>query len=136
MEPVRVLLADDHTLYRRGIRTLLEQMPDIEAVGEGSNGLEVVFQALELVPDAILMDIQMPELRGVEAARAIRDGEARAGGHTPIVALTAHAIKGNRELYLAAGMDDYISKPIRRAELYAAIRRHARRHEPSELPMT
>ena len=69
LEPVRLLLADDHTLFRKGVRTLLEQMPDIEVVGEAANGQEVVSRARELVPDVILMDIRVPEINGIEATR-------------------------------------------------------------------
>ena len=71
METIRVLLADDHTLFRKGVRTLLEQMGGIEVVGEAANGQEAVTQARELVPDAILMDIQMPVLGGIDATRHI-----------------------------------------------------------------
>ena len=71
MEPIRVLLADDHTLFRKGIRTLLEQMPDIDVVGEAASGQEVVTQARELVPDVILMDIKMPVISGIEATQTI-----------------------------------------------------------------
>ena len=71
MDPVRVLLADDHTLFRRGIRTILEQTQDIEVVGEAANGQEAVADAREMVPDAILMDIKMPVINGIDASKAI-----------------------------------------------------------------
>jgi HPt (histidine-containing phosphotransfer) domain-containing protein len=67
------------------------------------------------------MDVQMPQMDGLRAARAIREQEARTGGHLPIIAMTAYALTGDRERCLAAGMDGYIAKPIRRAELLQAI---------------
>lgn len=66
-----MLLADDHTLFRKGVRTLLEQMQDIEIVGEAANGREAITSAHELIPDVILMDIKMPEMSGIEATRHI-----------------------------------------------------------------
>lgn len=69
------------------------------------------------------MDIQMPLLGGIEAAAALRRIEEKRGCHTPIIAVTAHAMKGDREAYLAGGMDGYVSKPIDRAFLYAGIER-------------
>ncbi|HYM16468.1 MAG TPA: response regulator transcription factor [Dehalococcoidia bacterium] len=71
MEAIRVLLADDHTLFRRGIATMLGQMPGIDVVGEAANGDEAVALANELVPDVILMDIKMPGQSGIDATRAI-----------------------------------------------------------------
>ncbi len=71
--------------------------------------------------DVILMDVQMPLMGGVEATVAIREKERATGIHTPIIALTAHAMKGDREKYLRAGMDGYVSKPIRRQELFDTI---------------
>jgi len=71
MERIRVLLADDHTLFRKGVRNMLEEMPDIEVVGEAATGREAVEQACALVPDVILMDIKMPEITGIEATKQV-----------------------------------------------------------------
>jgi CheY-like chemotaxis protein len=78
--------------------------------------------ALESQPfDLVLMDVQMPELDGYDATAAIRAGEQRTGRHVPIVAITAHAMKGDRERCLEAGMDAYVTKPIRARQLFEAI---------------
>jgi CheY-like chemotaxis protein len=76
---------------------------------------------LEQSFDAILMDVQMPEMDGFEATAAIRGHEAVNGGHMTIIAMTAHAMKGDRELCLEAGMDGYVSKPLQAEALYAAV---------------
>ena len=73
--------------------------------------------------DVVLMDIQMPVMGGVEATKAIRERERAAGSRTAIIALTAHAMKGDRQRYLKAGMDGYVSKPVCREELREAIER-------------
>jgi len=85
------------------------------------NGREALEKLLLGGFDAILMDVQMPEMTGLEAARAIRRAERGSGRHIPILAMTAHAMKGDRERCLASGMDGYVSKPIRSRELLDAL---------------
>ncbi len=116
---LKVLLAEDIPENQALAVALLERQG--HSVRVASNGRD----ALELLEreevDLILMDIQMPEMGGGEATAAIRERERTTGGHTPIIAMTAHAMKGDREKYLQAGMDGYVSKPIRRQELFDAI---------------
>ena len=92
-------------------------------------------QALERLKDAafdlVLMDVQMPEMDGFAAARAIRDRERNTGKHIPIVAMTAHAMKGDEERCREAGMDDYVSKPATRQALADAIERVLSRGTPA-----
>jgi CheY-like chemotaxis protein len=86
------------------------------------NGREGLERYREGGFDLLLMDVQMPEMDGFEATRAIRDLEAGSGRRTPIIAMTAHAMKGDREKCLEAGMDGYVSKPVVIADLRQAIR--------------
>ena len=85
------------------------------------NGREVLALLEREAFDVVLMDVQMPEMDGLEATAAIRERERATGGHLPIVALTAHAMKGDAERCLAAGMDAYLAKPLQPRELAAAI---------------
>ncbi|HEY8953398.1 MAG TPA: response regulator, partial [Candidatus Dormibacteraeota bacterium] len=117
--PLRILLAEDNAVNQKLALRLLSQMSyGAEVAGDGQQAIE----ALERNDfDVVLMDVQMPELDGLEATRRIR---ARwPGRRLQIVAMTANAMAGDREACLAAGMDDYISKPIRPAELAAALER-------------
>ena len=102
----------------------LGSRPALE-VGTPNHGGEERPEAVAAVEsesfDLVLMDVQMPEMDGYQATSVIREREARMGGHVPIVALTAHAMKGDQEKCLSAGMDGYVAKPIRRAELEHVI---------------
>jgi CheY-like chemotaxis protein len=86
-----------------------------------SNGREAVAALEEELYDVVLMDVEMPIMSGLEATATIRKSEMLNGRHIPIIAMTAHAMKGDRERYLAAGMDGYVSKPIQSKELYDAL---------------
>jgi DNA-binding NarL/FixJ family response regulator len=119
IKPVRVILADDHTLVRAGIRALLEKLPEVKVLGEASNGRE----ALDLVkthkPDVVLMDITMPGLNGLEAA-------ARMAKEFPAVRVIILSMHNNEEYYwraLKAGAAGYLLKKAATAELAVALQR-------------
>ena len=116
---LRVLLAEDNPVNQRLAMRILERLG--HKVQVVNNGKEAIGRAQAENFDLILMDVQMPEVDGLEATTAIRAAEAGTGKHIPIVAMTAHAMKGDRENCLSAGMDGYLSKPIRIDELKQAI---------------
>jgi signal transduction histidine kinase/DNA-binding response OmpR family regulator len=112
---LRVLLAEDNPVNQRLVTRLLEKRGHRVAVA--ANGREAL-EALEKDSfDLVFMDVQMPEMDGLEATAALREKEKGSGIHQPVIALTAHAMKGDRERCLAAGMDGYLAKPIRPQEL-------------------
>jgi two-component system, sensor histidine kinase and response regulator len=118
---IRILLAEDNIINQKVALRHLERIGYRADVA--TNGKEVL-EALERIPyDLIFMDVQMPEMDGFEATAAIRRKEREKGGHIPIIAMTAHAMKGDRERCLEAGMDDYLSKPIQPQGLIDAIAR-------------
>ncbi|MEN8148371.1 MAG: response regulator [Planctomycetota bacterium] len=117
--PLRILLAEDSEINRRLAMALLRQAG--HSVVTAENGREAVDAFGEEEFDVVLMDVQMPEMDGFEATAGIRERERETGGHIPIVALTAHALRGDRERCLDAGMDAYLAKPIRPEELFSTI---------------
>ncbi|MEW6515433.1 MAG: response regulator [candidate division FCPU426 bacterium] len=121
---LRILAVEDNAINRQLLLTMLAKHGD--AVTEAGDGEEALARWREQTYDLILMDVQMPKLDGLEATREIRRLEKEGGGRIPIIALTAHALKGDRERCLDAGMDDYLSKPIDRRELYALLDRYGR----------
>ncbi|HSY30392.1 MAG TPA: MHYT domain-containing protein [Verrucomicrobiae bacterium] len=116
---LRVLLAEDNAINQTIAVRVLEKRGYVVTVTE--NGQAALNACSTQSFDLILMDIQMPGMDGLEATATIRKKEISTGAHIPIIAMTAHALKGDRERCLAAGMDGYVSKPIRTAELFAAI---------------
>jgi PAS domain S-box-containing protein len=116
---LRVLLAEDNAVNQLVALRLLERCGHtVTVAANGKKALEALEKGAY---DAILMDVQMPEMNGWEATRAIREKERTTGGRIPIIAMTAHAMKGDDERCFAAGMDDYLTKPIRTEELIAAL---------------
>src|SRR5688572_13064946 len=116
---LRVLVAEDNPTNQTLVSALLDQQGHHVTIV--NNGRLAVERLAQEPFDLILMDVQMPEMSGLEATAAIREAERRTGGHIPIVALTARAMTGDREQCLAAGMDAYVPKPLRADELFAAI---------------
>ncbi|HEU0188931.1 MAG TPA: ATP-binding protein [Gallionella sp.] len=119
MRGLRILLAEDNAVNQHLAVSLLEKEGHVVTVA--ANGMEVLAALRDEAYDLILMDMQMPVMDGMETAARIREVEQRSGSHIPIIALTANAMKGDRERCLTAGMDDYVSKPLRKQDLLRAI---------------
>jgi two-component system, sensor histidine kinase and response regulator len=116
---LRILVAEDNALHRLLVTAFLAKRghTSVSVV----NGRDAVAAVANGVFDLVLMDVQMPEMDGLQATAAIRKAEQVTGNHVPIVALTAHAMKGDREACLAAGTDEYLAKPVNAPELFALI---------------
>jgi CheY-like chemotaxis protein/HPt (histidine-containing phosphotransfer) domain-containing protein len=122
---LRILLAEDNAVNRKLIQNILRKRGhDMVAAEDGRRAVRAVARATRPF-DLVLMDVQMPDMGGLEATAAIREHERTTGSHVPIVAMTAHAMSGDREECLRAGMDGYLSKPILAQQLIEAVERHA-----------
>jgi CheY-like chemotaxis protein len=116
---LRILLAEDNVVNQRlVVRLLTKRGHSVQVAGDGQEAIRTLAQEPF---DLILMDVQMPEVDGCEATRRIRAAERATGGHVPIIALTAHAMEGDQERCLEAGMDTYLTKPIQSRELFRVI---------------
>ena len=118
--PLRVLLAEDNAVNRQVVTKLLEKRGHL--VIAATNGREALAVLEHETIDLILMDVQMPDIDGLEAIRMIRQKEKMSGRHVPIISVTAHAMKGDRENCIAAGADDYVPKPVKPADLFRAMK--------------
>ena len=123
--PLRILLAEDNPVNRMVAVRLLEKRG--HSIAAAPNGAEALDALSRETFDLILMDIQMPVMNGYDATRALRERERQSGGHIPVIALTAHAMNGDRELCVEAGMDDYLSKPIQTHEMDEVLARWSSR---------
>ncbi|MBX7214989.1 MAG: response regulator transcription factor [Thermoflexales bacterium] len=122
MDKIRILIVDDHSLVRRGLRALLEAEPDLQLIGEAVNGADGVAQAAALRPDVVVMDISMPEMDGLEATRRIRAADPS----QRVLILTVHAMERYLFAVLKAGASGYVLKSTIDTELIEAIRTVAR----------
>ena len=130
---VRVVIAEDEAIIRLDLRETLEE-EGYEVVAETGRGDHAVDLVREHKPDLAILDIKMPEMDGLEAARRIGAQWPGKADRPWIIALTANAMQGDREACIAAGMDDYISKPIKTEELAAAMERAVGRREGGSRP--
>jgi len=124
---LHVLVAEDNAVNRKLVLTLLRRRGhQVTAVANGRQAVDAIQSPRSPAFDVVLMDLQMPEMGGFEATQAIRTSEMPGGRRVPIIALTAHAMQGDRERCLQAGMDGYLSKPVDVDELLAAVERFGR----------
>jgi DNA-binding NarL/FixJ family response regulator len=117
MEPIRLLVADDHPYFRRGVRALLDALPEIDVVGEAGTGAEAITLAAALQPDVVLMDLQMPDVNGIEATRQI----LRTSPHIGILVVTMFKDDDSIFAAMRAGARGYLLKGADQAEIVRAI---------------
>ena len=117
MDRTRILIVDDHEIFRRGLRSLLESRGEIDIVGEANNGLEAIAKARELQPDIIVMDVSMPQMDGLEASRLIRNDRPDA----KIIILSQHDSSQMLKAALEAGASAYVTKSQVARALFGAL---------------
>ena len=122
MNQIRVLVVDDHTIVREGVRMLLSAQPGIEVIGEAANGLEAVHKTRELKPDVVVMDIAMPGMSGLEATEVIKQSNPE----VQVLALTVHESEEYFFRLLSAGGSGYVLKGAGSADLISAVQAVAR----------
>eukprot|EP01032_Pedospumella_encystans_P026641 gene26641-30108_t len=117
-QPITVLLVDDHTLFRSGVRSLLQRHPEFSVVGEAADGVEGIKRAQQLKPQVVLLDLNMPFMNGFEVLEGLKEVEA--GEYLPVLAVTA--APEHKQRALDAGVMDFICKPFDHCEVLARIR--------------
>ena len=128
-----ILIVDDQPIFRQGFRQLLEKEKDLRVIGEADDGQAAIDLIRRQSPNLVVMSIDMSNLDGVEATRQIRRAE-KGGERVPIIALTANALREDRHNCLAAGMDDYLTKPFTRETLVKALHKWLGAKDPRQLP--
>ena len=121
---IRVLVVDDHTIFRQALRTDLEAFPNIQIVGEAQDGEEAVVSAVKLLPTVVVMDINMPKMNGIKATAVIK----RYFPHIVIIGLSVNADRANREAMIQAGAAILLTKEAPVEELYQAIQLAVKSH--------
>ena len=120
MKPLRIVIADDEAVIRMDLKEILQEAGH-EVVGETANGRRAVAIVRDTRPDLVILDVKMPDMDGIEAAQKIRELDTEWAKDLIIIACTANAVKGAEEMFLQNGMNDYICKPIKLAELQAVL---------------